>query len=147
MEPTGIFVYGTLRSDVFPRSKYYNMYDCEAISAYLKGGKMYFDSLYPYIILDNSESIIIGQIIFPKNLKNKIIETDRIENEGIMYKRVIVSVILNDTKETINAYTYIRNYDNKSIEIESGDWALCNKEDLINKSLYSKQINIMSNKN
>ena len=128
MDPIGIFVYGTLRSDVFPQSQYYNMYDCYVLSAYLKGGKLYFDSVYPYIVLDDSDSIVKGQIIFPTNLKKKIIETDKIENEGYMYKRVIVSIVIKETNEIINAYTYVRNYNINSVEIKSGDWALFNQE-------------------
>lgn len=98
-EPVAIFAYGTLRADSGSTSSYTASFNegCVSVPAFLPGASMYFDSCYPYVVLGSglaSEQCpagkavgVRGMLVFPPDLGKKVREADKIEQEGILYKR------------------------------------------------------------
>jgi gamma-glutamylcyclotransferase (GGCT)/AIG2-like uncharacterized protein YtfP len=127
----GIFIYGTLRNDCLPLSKYAISFNKNAITykATLKAAKLYFDSIYPFIVMDKSDSVVSGLFVIPNNICDKLKEINNIEQEGILYKCIIVDIVTEIG--VYKAYTYCREYCSKSILIKTGNWLTCNKIELV----------------
>jgi gamma-glutamylcyclotransferase (GGCT)/AIG2-like uncharacterized protein YtfP len=151
--PTGIFVYGTLRSDCLELTEYNKKFNngCITIPAMIHGAQLYYDGYYPYMIItNNKDNIVYGKFVIPiiTTIENKIKECDIIENEGTMYSRIIVDILtesshIDNIFNKEQAFTYIRTYINKfDIKIEGGDWLYVNKKELLLQYLHNKYSNI-----
>lgn len=108
--PECILVYGTLREEFIHENDYCRTFNYNTVSvpAIMPKAKLYYDFYYPYVITtDNDDDYIEGLLVFPKNIYTKLKESDYIENEGTLYKRVINKVIIKSTGEIFDAYVYI----------------------------------------
>lgn len=114
-----LFVYGTLLSH---NSHNFLLNGCKFIGkAILEGFGLYKVSWYP-AILPKENSKVLGEVyqIDPSTLK----KIDEFEDEGELYKRKEVEVILNDNRK-IKAWAYIYLCDveeNNYIPFESQPW-------------------------
>ena len=72
----GMFIYGTLRNDCLPLSKYAISFNKNVITykATLNSAKLYFDSIYPFIVMDKSDSVVSGLFVIPNNIYDKLKE-------------------------------------------------------------------------
>ena len=131
MKPNCIFVYGTLRKEfekTIPYSKYFNK-NTTSKPAKLLNAKLYYDSIYPYVIIDNeiTESYVDGLLVFPEYMDDKLKEADKIE--GNLYKRTISNILCDNI--IVNAFVYIRhNISAGDIIVSLTDWTTVNIKDL-----------------
>lgn len=102
---------------------------------------MYFDSYYPYVVLNGvdggeEQGCVQGMLVFPTDLGKKVREADKIEQEGVLYKRTVVMVCAEGSDEAVPAYVYVRDRCGPvAIPVEGGDWVVADKVALAVASL------------
>ncbi len=129
-----VFVYGSLRSDMFNYDVYLDGKVAETKKATIKGDLFHIDNKgYPAVIPGEGE--VVGELMTFKNFESTLkdldeleayVEGDETENE---YNRKVVDVILEDgSVERAYYYEYNSsaeyNKDDKLVEVENGDWKL-----------------------
>ena len=141
--PTGIFVYGTLRSDIEQHlvSDYNKIFNKNCVSkhATLYNASMYFDGYYPFVVIDDAAKTIYGLFVIPnESIDDKIKEADKIE--GNLYERCIINITISETNEIVNAYIYIKSKIHISdvIKLSSGNWLDYDKNTLVLEYLSTK---------
>lgn len=127
-----VFVYGSLRSDMFNYDVYLDGKVEETKKATIKGDLFHIDNKgYPAVIPGEGE--VVGELMTFKNFESTLkdldeleayVEGDETENE---YNRKVVDVILEDgSVERAYYYEYNSsaeyNKDDKLVEVENGDW-------------------------
>lgn len=133
-----IFVYGSLRSDMFNYNIYLNGKVKSSKKGYIKGNLSHLDNKgYPAVVKGNKK--ILGELMELNNFELTLKELDEMENyqlDGVNneYNRREVEVTLLDGSiEKAYFYEYNKdaeiNKDDVLISIECGDW----KEYMSNK--------------
>ena len=127
-----VFVYGSLRSDMFNYNVYLNGKVEENKKATIKGDLFHLDNKgYPAVVPGDGE--VVGELMTFKDFESTLKDLDELEayEEGAEdeneYNRVVVDVTLEDgTVEKAYYYEYNPsadyNKDDKLIPVESGDW-------------------------
>ena len=121
-EYTYVFVYGSLRKPLYNYKRFLSK--CEHITtARISGFKLYeLCSSYPGAVYTDSEDDVLTVEAFSVS-RSKLRELDALEGHPTFYKRIKISVDL-DEDQTIKGWIYC--IPEKSVEscpvIESGDW-------------------------
>lgn len=127
-----VFVYGSLRSDMFNYDVYLNGKVSENQKATIKGDLFHLDNKgYPAIVPGEGE--VVGELMTFKDFKSTLKDLDELEayvegeEKENEYNRKVVDVTLEDgTVEKAYYYEYNPsadyNKDDKLISVESGDW-------------------------
>ncbi|CEI73052.1 MULTISPECIES: gamma-glutamylcyclotransferase family protein [Romboutsia] len=134
-----IFVYGSLRSDMFNYEKLLKGKVSKTCKATINGNLFHLDNKgYPAVV--PGDGTIIGELMELKDFDKSLKELDDLENYSednninCEYLRKEIEVILKDgIKEIAYYYEYntkaLNNSEDKLIEIPHGDW----KEYIISK--------------
>ncbi|WP_081166837.1 gamma-glutamylcyclotransferase family protein [Lactococcus garvieae] len=127
-----VFVYGSLRTDMFNYEKYLKGQVLESIQAKIKGNLFHIENKgYPAIFDGNSE--IVGEVFTFKDFSKSIQTLDDMENfnpespESSEYIRLRTTAYLsNGHTEEVYYYHYnpkaSLNADDQLVSVDSGDW-------------------------
>lgn len=127
-----IFVYGSLRSDMFNYDKLLKGKVSKVFKGSINGDLYHLENKgYPAVIPGND--IIKGELMELKDFNKSLIELDELENYtednniNCEYLRKIIEVTLEDgSKENAYYYEYNPkaniNLEDKLIPVQSGDW-------------------------
>lgn len=127
-----IFVYGSLRSDMFNYDKLLKGKVSKVFKGSISGDLYHLENKgYPAVIPGNDK--IMGELMELKNFEKSLIELDELErytednNINCEYLRKIVEVTLEDgSKESAYYYEYNPkaniNSEDKLIPVQGGDW-------------------------
>lgn len=127
-----VFVYGSLRSDMFNYNVYLDGKVEENKKATINGDLFHLDNKgYPAVVPGNGE--VVGELMSFKDFESTLKDLDELEayekgqEDENEYNRVVVDVTLEDgTVEKAYYYEYNPsadyNKDDNLIDVESGDW-------------------------